>query len=387
MQPASEAISAGPSPPSSRRQSRRAWRRIWGLHSWLGLFCGLALLVIGLSGGVLVFHEELSAWTAPDVVLVEPGGPNRERLELHELIQEVEAAHPDYWVRGWLPRYGSDRRDQAYMKRRDAEDTWHILYVDPYTAATSERPLRYRETLYGWFVELHYTFFAGHIGIALAGLFGVAFIVLGMSGIYLYRDFWKNLFRLRWRRSLRIFCSSLHKTLGILTVPMNLLLGFTGAYWNIAHTVEDWDHLLSGHDDPVEQPMTGAEDTLPELIAAAQAHWPGFSLNYLYFPTADDPHFWFYGQTPSSNPLRSPYGSYLQIHAETAEIGSSDDLRTAGFWRQVVDAFEPLHFGNFGGLPTKILWFIAGLSPAILSLSGTAIWWQRRRSRRRRIAG
>jgi uncharacterized iron-regulated membrane protein len=43
-----------------------------------------------------------------------------------------------------------------------------------------------------------------------------------------------------------------------------------------------------------------------------------------------------------------------------------------------------LHFGQFAGLLGKIVWSIGGLSPALLSLTGFALWWRRRRSSRPR---
>lgn len=37
----------------------------------------------------------------------------------------------------------------------------------------------------------------------------------------------------------------------------------------------------------------------------------------------------------------------------------------------------PIHFGEFGGLTTRILWFIVGLMPAFLTYTGLKIWWVR----------
>jgi len=61
--------------------------------------------------------------------------------------------------------------------------------------------------------------------------------LLGLSGVWIYRDFWANFTRLRWRASRQIFLSDLHKTAGITSVVFNLILGFTGAYWNKIKTV------------------------------------------------------------------------------------------------------------------------------------------------------
>ena len=59
------------------------------------------------------------------------------------------------------------------------------------------------------------------------------------------------------------------------------------------------------------------------------------------------------------------------------------DPRSAGFWSQVNGLMEPLHFGDFGGLALKWLYFLLGMTPAFLSISGTLIWFDARQQRRR----
>ena len=75
-------------------------------------------------------------------------------------------------------------------------------------------------------------------------------------------------------------------------------------------------------------------------------------------------------------PLNIAYDEKTGAHKATT------DVRTAGVWARIVDAFTPLHFGNFGGLPVKILWCIGGLTPGALAVTGSLIWWNRRKSRR-----
>ncbi len=340
-------------------------KRLWQIHSWLGLICGLALLVIGLTGSLLVFHQEISDALYPETTLNAGFTPGKERLLLSELTQALDRKFPDYWIRGWMIRYDSKLRDKAYLMDRGGDD-WHILYVDPYTGDSAVRPLGYNETLYGWFIQLHYTFFIDHIGMTLTAVFALAFMILGVSGLYIHRPFFKALFRLRWRGSARIFFSDLHKAVGIATIPFNLIFGFTGAYWNITHVA----HELIEH---------AGEDRLDKLSPIAQQEIPGYSLNYIYFPTEKDPTYYLYGRSPGTNPLRSLYGSNLWVDAASGEVTERSDLREQSLWAKIVDAFEPLHFGDFGGLTTKVLWCLAGFSPALLSLSGTLIYFKRKR--------
>jgi uncharacterized iron-regulated membrane protein len=54
---------------------------------------------------------------------------------------------------------------------------------------------------------------------------------------------------------------------------------------------------------------------------------------------------------------------------EVIKVQRADEIPTVAWLNNIAD---PLHFGNFGGLPTKILWFLAGLGISGLVLTG--IW-------------
>ncbi|KAF0094857.1 MAG: PepSY-associated TM helix family [Puniceicoccaceae bacterium 5H] len=351
----------------------------------LGLFCALGLIVLGVTGSVLVFHREIAHALWPENTLVSDETPTaEERLPLPQLIAETDAKFPEYWMRGWLPRYGSEARDNAYMTKRGTDD-WFMAYVDPYTGESVAEPVSTEHTFYGWFVTLHYTLFTDHWGMALTALFALGFLGLSVTGVYIYRNFWKSLFRLRWRQSARIFTSDLHKMVGIASIPFNFIFGVTGAYWNIDHIA----HEMLEHHDHAEVPVPYEGDVtahLGSVLATAQETIPDYTLNYVYLPTGEDANVYLYGQTPEGHPFRSPYGTYIWINYESGEVTYTRDLRTAGLWNRVKDAFEPLHFGNFGGIVSKLLWCLAGLFPAILAGSGTWIWWHRKRTLKKRKA-
>ncbi len=73
----------------------------------------------------------------------------------------------------------------------------------------------------------------------------------------------------------------------------------------------------------------------------------------------------------------------VKISAATGVPQQVHDPRAAGFWSLVNALMEPLHFGDFGGLALKWLYFILGMTPAFLSISGTLIWLDARQQRRR----
>ncbi|HVU24730.1 MAG TPA: PepSY-associated TM helix domain-containing protein [Opitutus sp.] len=349
-------------------------KRLWQLHSWLGLIAGLGLLVIGLTGSLLVFHDELEALVNPGLIRVQPAPAGR--LPLDPLLAGVNRALPDYEVTGWLVRAPAEKRyaDILYLIRHGS-DQWLLATLDPYTGRILASPRAYTATLTGWLLELHYTFFADRIGEAVAGVFAVMLCTLGVSGLWIYREFWKSVLRLRWRRSARILFSDVHKSVGIVSVAFNLLLGFTGAYWNLTRAVAG---------EPAQPKMThrlyAGSLSLDALVADAARRLPGFRTNFLSLPSQPAMGVTLYGAVVPSSPLRSLYGSTVSYDAQTGAHQATFDLRSAGAWAQAVDAFTPLHFGTFGGLPVKILWCLAGLAPGTLAVSGFVIWRLRRRA-------
>ncbi|MCW5556665.1 MAG: PepSY domain-containing protein [Verrucomicrobiae bacterium] len=349
-------------------------KRVWQVHSWMGLIAGLGLLVIGASGSILVFRQELQALLQPGLLRVEatPQGRLGQDLLLAGAVRHL----PGYEVTGWLISQDPRLADLMYVVRHGTHQ-WRMITVNPYTAAVLAGPMDTKETFVGWLLELHYSFLADHWGVLLAGLFAALLCLLGLSGLWLYRDFWRHFFRLRWNRSARIFMSDTHKQVGILSVAFNLVLGFTGAYWNLPHAIS---HLTGGEpESTISGRLYGDSISLDALAAKAAATIPGFQITYVLLPYMEAGEIRLMGRVPSRNPLRSDYGSSVAFDPETGTFRSSSDIRTAGVWEQISDTFYPLHFGSFGGLPVKILWCFGGMAPGVLATTGFLLWWRRSR--------
>jgi len=47
----------------------------------------------------------------------------------------------------------------------------------------------------------------------------------------------------------------------------------------------------------------------------------------------------------------------------------------------IINQFAPVHFGTFGGLPTRILYVFVGLAPSVLFITGLIMWWHRKRKK------
>jgi uncharacterized iron-regulated membrane protein len=353
---------------------------VWRVHSLLGLVAGLGLLVIGMSGSLLMFSREIDAILRPEVVTVEARGS---RLPMDELVGRVASAFPGHQLTGWALFPGDPAAsDRAWMKLPDRE-AWLHAHIDPYTGRILSRPAESGEHFTGWLLELHYTFLADHAGMLAAGLLAVMLLLLGISGLWLYRDFFRQFLRLRWSASARILCSDLHKFIGITSVVFNLILGFTGAWWNLSHLI---GHLFE-EETPAETepaaPLPPREwASLDAMTLEARNRITGFTTHYLSFPQTEDAVVSLHGRHGGAGPLRGLYGSHVDFDAESGEVRLVHDLRDDSAWAQIYDSFMPLHYGTFGGWPIRVLWSLGGLAPGLLAVSGFLIWWNRSRIRR-----
>ncbi len=352
---------------------------VWRLHASLGLAAGIGLLVIGLSGSLLMFSREIDGHLRPEVVGVEPGDARR---PMDELVGEVAAAFPGHQLMGWaLYADQPEASDRAWVKLPDREP-WLYVHVDPYTGKILNRPAESGEHFTGWLLELHYMLLADHAGMFAAGVFALLLFLLGLTGLWLYRDFFRHLLRLRWKSSARIVFSDLHKFVGIHSVVFNLILGFTGAWWNLSHLL---GHLVE-EAPPAEAALAALATPPPakewssidEMMDEARTWIEGFTTHYLGFPQSADGPVALYGQHGGAGPLRGLYGSHLDFDPRSGAVREVHDLREASLWAQVYDSFMPLHYGTFGGWPVRILWCLGGLAPGILAVSGFFIWRSRR---------
>lgn len=351
-------------------------RLIFFIHSWLGIVAAVFLLVIGLTGSVLVFKTELDQALAPEIVY--RSKVSDPRLSADALLKSAKDQLGDYEILGWGPAREKEMNDVLYVGVDGAEEG-KFAYIDPSTGKLTIEPTDPTALFTNWLLALHYTLLMDHLGELIAGLMALVFIFLSLTGFWLYRKFWKSFFTLRWGRSLRILSSDIHKMVGIPSVVMNLILGVTGAYFNISHLLH---HLQQGelHDEPLSLKQGGWRSTMnfEKVLNEVEKKQASYQTNWVTFPQNETEKMMLFGSTESTHVFRSGYGDQIVIDPVKNQVESITLVKDAGWLGLFVDSFRPLHFGNFGGLFIQILWCFAGLAPAILAVTGMILFWQRK---------
>jgi len=63
------------------------------------------------------------------------------------------------------------------------------------------------------------------------------------------------------------------------------------------------------------------------------------------------------------------------IDAQTAKL---TDSREVPWYLATLLISQPLHFGDYGGMPMKIIWLILDLFTIVVLWTGLVLWWKKR---------
>ncbi|SDU30219.1 Uncharacterized iron-regulated membrane protein [Verrucomicrobium sp. GAS474] len=323
----------------------------------------------------MVFKEAIDKALHPAFYFVPAAEQKGEKLSLDLLVAKVAEAWP-----GWrvtvisLESYREADRALWVRLRSDAERSNAYVSVDPYTGRVGE--LR-RNAWNDWVLRLHSTLLLGNWGGAAACLFALGLIGLGVSGLIVLGGRLRGVpFLPRRERGARLSLSDLHKTVGFYALLFNLVLALTGGWMNLFV----FPRLFAPKKTPPPMTMTVAAAPVPisGAIAAARTALPDLEPEYLFLSPRPGGPVSVYGGVPHAW-FSHPFCSGVTVDAKTLQPLKVRDFRTLKGGEKILSYVTPLHFGNFGGWPIKVVYVLGGLTPGVLSASGCAIWWMRRK--------
>jgi len=159
-----------------------------------------------------------------------------------------------------------------------------------------------------------------------------------------------------------------------------LVIGATGAINAFADPLTDrWRDgevaamTAAYADEPALPPSRYG--SLDAAMASAQATLPGRSPQFIGFPGgawSSGHHYaiFFQGDRPLTKHLLTP----ALVDAATGDL---TDSRTMPALNQALMMSKPLHFGDYAGLPLKIVWALLTLAMIWVLWTGAMLWWRR----------
>jgi uncharacterized iron-regulated membrane protein len=367
----------------ARRASRTPLRRWSWVHKWSSLICTVFMLLLCVTGLPLIFHEEIDEILHEHVEAAEvPAGTPMANLD--QVLANGMAREP-----GQVPHFLIwDQHDPNALllsvgKSLDADpSTNRLARVDAHTAAYLDTPDFTKHFTYIMF-RLHVDMFAGLPGKLFLGLMGILFCVAIISGIVVYAPSMRKLRFGTYRRDRAriVRWLDMHNLVGIVLVMWTLVVGFTGVINTWADLViKIWQYgqlaeMTAAYRD--RAPPTRLSSLDAAVRTALQAE-PAMKPSFVAFPGttfSSKSHYIVFmrGNTPLTSRLLKP----TLIDAETGALTDSRDLP---WYVSTLLISQPLHFGDYGGMPLKIIWAILDIFTIVILVTGVYLWLRRHRS-------
>ncbi|SAL68108.1 PepSY-associated TM helix family protein [Caballeronia terrestris] len=371
-----------------RGMSQRSLR-IWSIvHRWTSLICTAFMLLLCLTGLPLVFDHELDvvlgdAIEAPEL----PASQANARATYDQILAAALKKHP-----GHVPQYMIWEPDEPLLPvivtapRADTppDDTLSTV-VDGRTAQALGLPPG-KGSLKFVLLKLHVDMFAGLAGKLFLGAMGVMFLAAVVSGVVVYMPFWRKvgLGRVRLKKKRRIVWLDWHNALGMLTLVWAIIVGGTGSINTLADLLlEAWrnDQLAQMLAPYQGKPPVIASASVDDAVKVARGVAPDMIPSFVAFPGTrfSSPHHYtvfMRGDGILTTRMLRP----VLIDAST---GTLTDSRELPWYLKLLLGSQPLHFGDFGGMPLKIFWAAFDVLTIVVLGSGLYLWLTRHNKRKR----
>lgn len=401
-------------PRSAGRNRRRPrwWRKrpvhkaLVLTHRWTSLVLGLFLVVEATSGAAVLYQPEwfraTHGWFYQHSAAANP-------ISAQRAVDLVSEAHPDFhasWVSYERGIYAIG--DAGYAQ---------AFSVDPGAGRINGLAELHGGTM-GFLANLHdcaltcpaYPGYLPAMAASVPGLGGLswgglALVVLGLLLVLLVITglivWWPGIrrfsrgFRMRLHKGRFARDYDLHNIIGLIGAPLLLMWGVTGAAFELPAVKDAWVVMTGGEAGeqepapgraltPVNAPPVGVDAAVRAASGAT-----GGEVVYAQLPQNDGPGTYVVSLHDSYAPYgyRALFGGDTTARVDTHDptnvsiMDSAEQPTANAFYDEV---FEPAHFGWMVNGWWRIVWFVLGMTPAALAVTGLSTWLFRRGNRKRR---
>ncbi len=352
------------------------WRKtIFQVHLWTGAVIGLYVIAICVSGSVLVFQRDLIY----DCPKLPPAPKNASRFTYEQIAQAAMNAHPKEPLDSIDMRTG-DRRVVAVTLK--AGDKHRVMYFDAYSSrVVAEAVTEDKHPVMSFLEPLHNELLGNRTGAIFNGVGGAFLFLMCPTGMILWwpgRKNWKRALKVKWNARGPRLNFDLHSAFGFWTVLFIGMWGLTGAYFIFPQQFNNAFGLLSSTGGLQSQWMPKQRMLgLDVFLNKAWRLYPNSKLAYLYMDVYR-PHGQvtvFLSRDPSV-PL-TLLEDIVRFDPGNGQIVDDESSAKWSIPEKIALGSYSVHFGDFGGVASKIVWAFLGLVPAGMVVTGYLMWWNR----------
>lgn len=352
-------------------------------HSWIGLSVSALMYLVCLTGTLCVFFEEFERWEQADVPEFQNYSvPAIERavdsyLELEGISKDAEGEDSPLFI--VLPTPSVPR-----MHISSGGKEW---FVDQQGNLVARPVNGWLQMLTALHIYLHFPNL--QFGIIVVGVLGILLCSLVISGLLAHPKIFRDAFRLRMGGSKHTEQADIHNRLSVWGIPFYLAIALTGAFVGLVGVIM-YVAALAFYDGDLDAAFDAIYGGDPEIQISDAAFNYQFALDQLsQFDAEAVPEYFLlnavgadtqYLEIGASLPGRLMYSEIYRFTA-AGEMIDHQGFSDGSIGRQIAYSVYKLHFGNFAGMPMKIIYAILGLGLTVVSATGVNIWLVKRKQR------
>jgi uncharacterized iron-regulated membrane protein len=387
-------------------------------HTISGIIIAAILYVIFFAGSFSFFKDDISAWQKGQSVVANKPEPAFNHL-IDSLAGKYElrgrsfdfyiqrqgqgtyvnmTASADTTISKPKPKTAEKRRGRG--RRGGNDDSAYFLYnfKDQKAAGDYSEAYDMGEFLYRlhFLAQLNQVFpfnIGTPIGYLIAGIVSFLFLFALITGLLLHWDKIKsNFFLFRPLSKWKTVWTDLHTVLGVIGFPFQLVYAVTGLVLIVNYVILTpfTDLLYEGNSEKLYEslqynrnlnvdytykPMEANFD-LDEFVSRWQKEWKDSEITRIYIRNYMDESMQL--SLESKPDAKSNFAGSGFIHVEVASgkiLAQKSPVSDGNYIDGVKSLVYHLHFGDFGGKPLRIIFFVLGLMGCAVIISGILIWF------------
>ena len=381
------------------------------IHLWLGLSSGLIVIAICFSGTIYVFNTELTERAAPHLYKVKPIA-GKERIPVDSLIEKIKTKSGGSITSITIPA-DLKRTYQFNLKKKGDDSRGGIAYmVNPYTGdivGNSKEKNGTKEfmstmfSLHRWLLldKVEKPIIKGvpnkELGSMITGWATIIFTLGCITGLIIWFPQriknWRQGLKVKWKAGWKRVNHDLHNSLAFYALFFLLLMGLTGPQWSFEWYRTGLQKTLGTY-----KPKDGPKDKTPKSTFESEAGPTPLSIsdyikeadkvltysgNYTITLPADSTASIIINKTKLGF-FAPAAGDRLTLDQYNGKILKVDIFKDKPFNERIAGSIKAIHVGNVYGTFTKIIYFLACLIATSLPVTGTMIWLNKLKKKRRR---
>mgnify|MGYP003601081142 FL=1 len=376
------------------------------IHWFLGITAGLILSLMGVTGAIYSYEQQILKWINQDSYTVQV--QDSAKLSPAEIYQHFHTHSPDLKINSITVASAADESSVINVVKEGQRRGLNMM-INPYTAEMLPE-IKGRE-FFAFIQQLHRNLTVGPIGKQITGACALMLIFFVLSGLYLRwpkRHTWKQWFAVKPQLKGRNFIWDLHAVVGTWVIIFYLIFAMTGLYWSYGWWRDGMFKVMG-----VERPQAtqqvqpqreratgdrGERESRPKSMDAIQTHralnqaWTAFptQLKYEYstltltLPKKDDGklELSFVDKDIQHERARNK-ATYDYQNNQFKDVELYEDKKLN---EKIMSSMLPVHRGSFFGPIYQFVAMLASLAMPLFFVTGWMLYLKRRKQKKLTLA-